>query len=313
MSWYYALKGEQKGPVEARDMLVLESAGVIAGKSKVWAEGMPEWRDFSDLREQVRVEAGEEDLTSYAVCAHSQTVMKQEEMVAYGERLVAPEHKDAFVQSLQEGYRLDDTHVQREMVYVGFWWRVLAFIIDSMVKGAVFILLLIPLILLIIPLISEFQGGATPDEVLGALGIGVVGAILLLVFGYFFFTIAYHTWMVGKYGGTVGKLALGFRVVFEDGSKISYMRAFGRYWAEVLSNMISSMIQQIVSFGLQFGLIFMGRDGPDEATAIAFGIIFILVYIVVYALSLFPWWMAARSPEKKTLHDIICKTRVVFK
>ena len=49
---------------------------------------------------------------------------------------------------------------------------------------------------------------------------------------------AYETWMVSKYGATQGKMVMGLRVVRSDGSPITYMQAFARYWAKVLSGLL---------------------------------------------------------------------------
>jgi uncharacterized RDD family membrane protein YckC len=52
------------------------------------------------------------------------------------------------------------------------------------------------------------------------------------------FPAVYTTWLLGKYGATVGKMACKIRVVTADGSPIRYMRALGRFFAEWLSGMI---------------------------------------------------------------------------
>ena len=44
--------------------------------------------------------------------------------------------------------------------------------------------------------------------------------------------------MIGKYGATVGKMAMKIRVVTAEGQKVSYLRALGRYFAKLLSGMI---------------------------------------------------------------------------
>jgi uncharacterized RDD family membrane protein YckC len=48
----------------------------------------------------------------------------------------------------------------------------------------------------------------------------------------------YEGIMVGKYGATLGKLAVKIKVVKADGSPVGYGRAFGRYFAKLLSVMI---------------------------------------------------------------------------
>ena len=49
---------------------------------------------------------------------------------------------------------------------------------------------------------------------------------------------AYDTWFIGKYGATPGKMACKLKIVVEDGSRVSYLRAFGRHFAKYLSAMI---------------------------------------------------------------------------
>ena len=312
MSWYYSFKGKQKGPVSACDLLVLESSGLINGNSVIWAEGMPEWRTLDSVREQVSVEAGDEDLSKFAVCAHSQDVGVREEMVTYGDNLILAEHKDAFVQSLHEGTTLSDQLVKGEMRYVGFWWRVLAATIDSMVKGAINMLFMIPLGVFAVPALEKLSndGGPPDPNVAGGVVAGFIGAYIFMILATFLAGLVYEVWMVGKYGGTVGKLALRFRVVNADGTRVSYGKSFGRWAAEVLGKCICFTIAYGVS--ILIVVLFGAALGGDEPSPIWMIVIAVIVTVVVY-LACFPWWMAAHSKEKKALHDVICGTRVVFK
>ena len=95
----------------------------------------------------------------------------------------------------------------------------------------------------------------------------MIGTVLMLVLAMLVLQVIYTTFFVGKFGGTPGKLALGLRIIRADGSRVSYGRAFGRFFAEILSGLI-----------LDIGYI-----------------------------------MAAFDDEKRSLHDRICDTRVVFK
>jgi uncharacterized RDD family membrane protein YckC len=79
--------------------------------------------------------------------------------------------------------------------------------------------------------------------------------------------VAYTTFFVGKYGATPGKMACGLQVVRPDGGRVTYLRAFGRYFAEWLSQ-----------------------------------ITLLIGYII-----------AAFDDEKRSLHDLICDTRVIRK
>lgn len=319
MSWFYSYKGQQKGPVSACDLLVLESSGIITRGTLVWAEGMPDWRALDAVREQVRVEAGEENLSRFAVCAHSQEVHPRSEMIAYGDRFIAPQHKDAFVQSLHEGTTLSEEVHKGEMRFVGFWWRALASTIDSLVKGAVSMMLMIPVGVLAMPAIEHFSNsGDSVDSEAAAVGMiaGFLGAYFFMFFVATLAGLFYETWMVGKYGGTVGKIALRLRIVNADGSKPTYAKAFGRWAAEVLSKGIcfSIMYGVQIAFLLIFGIAAGGFrfEGSAESQPLM-GAGLVLVSFVASALACFPWWMAGCTAEKKALHDVICGTRVVFK
>ena len=67
--------------------------------------------------------------------------------------------------------------------------------------------------------------------------------------------IAYPTFFLGKYGATPGKMAAGIKVVRPDGEPITYMRAFGRYFADLLSGFI-------------FGIGFIMAAFDDEKRAL---------------------------------------------
>jgi uncharacterized RDD family membrane protein YckC len=94
--------------------------------------------------------------------------------------------------------------------------------------------------------------------------------------------MAYFTVMVAKYGGTLGKLALGLRVVNANGEQISYSKSFARDLASYLS-------------GLAFVVPL-----PDP----------LMLYLLP---CLAGFVMAAFDPEKRALHDRLCATRVIHR
>ena len=65
---------------------------------------------------------------------------------------------------------------------------------------------------------------------------------------YLILVVGYNTIMQGKYGATLGKMACGLRVVQPDGAPISYGRAFGRAWAEMLSGFICDIGYIVAAF-----------------------------------------------------------------
>jgi uncharacterized RDD family membrane protein YckC len=58
----------------------------------------------------------------------------------------------------------------------------------------------------------------------------------------------YEAVFVNKLGATPGKMVLGLRVVRPDGGPISLGRAFGRYFAKILSTIILFIGYIMVAF-----------------------------------------------------------------
>src|SRR5947207_2503775 len=111
--------------------------------------------------------------------------------------------------------------------YAGFWWRVLAYIIDSLLLSVVFF----PLGLAVG--LGIGASGADRDSLtMPAVNIGLNGFQILVTWIY------YAVCESSSWQGTIGKKVLGLRVTDMDGNQISFGRATGRYFAMMLSGMI---------------------------------------------------------------------------
>jgi uncharacterized RDD family membrane protein YckC len=192
---------------------------------------------------------------------------------------------------------------------------VLASIIDRAVK-------LIPTIAVFLPywyLMFDrlFSSGIPPaskpirpfQEFTGEKGAQMLFAYVGGVLAYTALSIFYDTWMVGKFGGTVGKLALGFRVVNADGTPVRYLRAFGRWAAETLSKLLWFGPASASYFLGIIGLPAPTTGGPPEIPPGFF--VAMALSCLWYAIGGFPYYMAGWTREKKALHDFMCGTRVI--
>lgn len=102
--------------------------------------------------------------------------------------------------------------------YGGFWLRVVAYIVDSLVLS-----------------IPAFVVGALLGVANPALARGDGSSTLVSVaIAWIYFALMESS---GR-GATVGKMAVGLRVVDEGGQRISFLRATGRYFAKFISAMI---------------------------------------------------------------------------
>ncbi|MBU4460858.1 MAG: RDD family protein, partial [Verrucomicrobia bacterium] len=138
--------------------------------------------------------------------------------------------------------------------YGGFWIRVAATIIDTIVVSIAQYAIYIPVIILV-----SRQANLEENPW------SIFAAQMLLALFSMVLTAAYEIWMVGRYGATLGKMACRLRVVTAEGGRVSYARSTGRHFAKYISY-----------FTLYIGFIIAGFDR-----------------------------------EKRTLHDLICNTRIV--
>ena len=110
----------------------------------------------------------------------------------------------------------------------GFWIRVLAYLIDYM------ILQVAMSVFLVIGMAAVMGAGVSGagDMVLGFGIISIYG--LTFALNWLYFAILESS----SYQGTLGKQALKLVVTDEQGERIGFGRATGRYFAKILSTMI---------------------------------------------------------------------------
>ncbi|TAJ96741.1 MAG: RDD family protein [Reyranella sp.] len=115
--------------------------------------------------------------------------------------------------------------------YGGFWIRVVAYIIDA---------ILVSIVLGVVTAVfgikyMDFEHPENFDP--------TVNLLSLLVFWLYFALME-----SSERGATVGKMAMGLRVVSNDGKRISFLNATGRYFAKILSGMIFCIGYIMVAF-----------------------------------------------------------------
>ncbi len=111
------------------------------------------------------------------------------------------------------------------MRYAGFWIRFAAVFLDGILTGIVTQILGL--------MIGIMVGVSAGDDPNAAMVAGLLGVMIGIAI-----PCAYETILVGKYSATLGKMACGVKVMRPDGSQLTYLRAFARYWAKSLSALI---------------------------------------------------------------------------
>ncbi|HTV39754.1 MAG TPA: RDD family protein [Candidatus Sulfotelmatobacter sp.] len=223
MNWYYVEQGKQMGPVNDEQFNALLQSGTITPDTLVWREGMAEWVPYRRLQDPTAAGTTTTGTQPPAVCSECGKLFPADETIRYGDVRVCANCKPAFLQKIQEGASFSAGVLN----YAGFGVRFVAWLIDF-------------IILFVFNQVMQFL-------VLGAGSIAImgshpkpavsVGLSLFMMAFLLAINICYEALLVGAYGATPGKMALRLKVVTADGAQVSYARAFGRYFAKILSSM----------------------------------------------------------------------------
>jgi uncharacterized RDD family membrane protein YckC len=109
------------------------------------------------------------------------------------------------------------------VAYGGFWIRLVAYIIDAIVLSVA-----------VGVLASIFGISLMPTDVESYDPALNILNLVSFVIGWLYFALLESS----ERGATLGKMALGLRVVTSDGQRLNFMNATGRYFAKILSAII---------------------------------------------------------------------------
>ena len=227
MNWYYVDAGQQAGPVDDAQLEELVRTGRVQSDTLVWNEGLTNWLPYSQVKAGGPPGAGVPPVGasapsgSEAVCAECGGVFNLQDTIPYGNIRVCANCKPVFMQKLAEGARLNDG----QMVYAKFWTRFAAVFLDG-------------LILYVVNFVIGLIGGLGFSQAIGAQPTRAIALQIILAFVQLVIGMSYEAILIGKYGATLGKMACKIKVVTAEGGKVSYGRAFGRYFAKMLSGLI---------------------------------------------------------------------------
>jgi uncharacterized RDD family membrane protein YckC len=170
-------------------------------------------------------------------CAECGQLTPMDQLARFGDTLVCPACKNTYAQKLREG--VAPQAVVGPYQYAGFWIRVLASIIDSIIVGVVDSIIQFTALR---PMLG-IGDVSDPTSLFAAAGaVGVLGLVGIVV------AACYEAIFVAQMGATPGKMALGMKVVRSDGSRIDLGRSFGRHFAKMLSAIILGIGYIMVAF-----------------------------------------------------------------
>lgn len=230
-AWYYSdTQRNRLGPVAATDLAQLHDNGQLAPEVLVWREGMPDWRPWREVMDEVLggaaparfaapppVEpstAAREGVNPYAMAEPLATRASVDARSPYA----APSASVATAGPVVHGGRV---------VYAGFLKRFAASTVDSFATTILAYALLIPLVM-VMGVGMAGLSGLGPDASAG-LGLGMMAGIYGVMLGV---PALYFGWMQSSsWQATLGKRVADVKLVRGDGSPVGFWRATLRYLA----------------------------------------------------------------------------------
>ena len=125
--------------------------------------------------------------------------------------------------------------------YAGFWKRVLAYLIDGLILGVVF-LVIFAIAFFAIGGGTLLSGNVDPGAFVAGIIVTLVLAILALVLANTLIMWLYFAKMEsGEKQATIGKKAMGIYVTDMNGQRLTFGRASGRFFAKIVTNMTAGI------------------------------------------------------------------------
>lgn len=226
--WYYAdASGQRQGPFSAEELESHVRHARLGAASLVWREGLQDWQPLSTVAEEL-------GLSLDAPVAPAADIAVPAADAPY----TPPTADLASFQPVFAGH----------IVHGGLWRRFAASFLDGIVTTIISYALMIPLMLIGVGVM-----GAGGSENPFATGAGM--ASLLAIYPILFLApCVYFGWMQSSsLQASLGKLAVGIKVVRTDGQRISFWRGFLRSLAYLLFTMVTCGLGVLIS-GLMVAL-----------------------------------------------------------
>jgi uncharacterized RDD family membrane protein YckC len=227
MSWYYAVNGQQAGPVEDAELQRLAMVGTVTASTLVWRAGMENWMPFGSLAPPVPTE-------------HCRQGFPKEQMIPLAGGLVCAGCKGTVLQRIREGM----APLAAAKPFAGFWIRLVARMIDNTITSIAGYVFQIPMFVVLARM--DKKTGPDLPWLAGTMALAVVLSLAAAAY--------YEAWFLVKKGATPGKMIVGLKVIRARGGPMTWSLGVGRYFAHMLS-----------AFTLYVGYMMAGWDEEKRA------------------------------------------------
>jgi len=223
--WYFADGQERQGPLSAEEMRQRFQRGDITLTTLVWREGFAQWAPLSEAVDELQLQ----NLASAASTVGSGIDLRGDYTAIDNGTAPLPgtgggTYSPYTAPAAATGYANTAVVSGQDVVYAGFWKRYAAYFIDY---------ILLTVVTLPLSMIINVMGVSSGSEGMQvALTLVVMLLSMVISIGYY---AGFHA---SRGGATLGKMAVGIKVVRGNGERISFLRAFCRYLATIVSSLI---------------------------------------------------------------------------
>ncbi|KAF1710810.1 RDD family protein [Pseudoxanthomonas sacheonensis] len=235
-NWYYAdAERQRQGPLSAEELAQRFHQGRLRLDTLVWRDGMAEWQPLRDFTAELALhQAPAETFYTPAEPAAAATTAGGT-APAFGESSgdaagsASPYAPPSAALTSDEAF-----YAGGEVVYAGFWKRVAAYMIDAMVIGIA--TQIVQLVVMGVFFGLSASSMSNP-ETMFASGTGILFVLALYVVPLAMNAAYYAAFHASSKQATLGKMAVGIKVVRTDGTRISLARGVGRFFGTILSSL----------------------------------------------------------------------------
>lgn len=234
-NWYYAdAERQRQGPLSAQELAQRFHQGRLRLDTLVWRDGMAEWQPLRDFTAELALhQAPAETFYTPVEPATAATIASRTAPV-FGESSDAAGAGSPYAPPSAALTSDEAFYGGGEVVYAGFWKRVAAYLIDAFVIGIT--TQIVQLVVMGVFFGISASRMSNPESMFASgTGILFVAALYLLPLAMnAAYCAAFHA---SSKQATLGKMAVGIKVVRTDGTRISLARGVGRFFATLLSSL----------------------------------------------------------------------------
>ena len=251
--WYYSNASKQpNGPMPVAQLREAMFAPGWYERALIWRDGWPQWRPWKEVAAELGIA-----LPSPAeVTAPPPSPAPVSAPIAAAAPIAPPPRPSAPAaapMAATQAYTPPSRAAaqpagprgaipEHEMVYAGFWRRLIALMADSFLLSFIITPIIAIGSAIAIPMLAG-DGNSPPNPTaMIVVMVLLYGSIFLISVGYFVLLERSAS------GATIGKRLMGIRVVDKNGERIGFGRALGRFFAKILSSLPANIGYLLAAF-----------------------------------------------------------------